>query len=335
MQVMVTGGTGFVGYHTAVALLDAGHRVRLLVRNPAKLERVFVGRAVPDHVVGDVRDEAVVVAALEGCDAVVHAAALVALEAHRAREVLETNARAVELVVGGAHRLGVGRILHVSSVGALFRPGGGPVGLDAPVVAGKNAYARSKADAERFVRGLQEQGAPISITYPSGVIGPDDPGLSESNHALRTFVRDVFVFTSGGFQVVDVRDLAAIHVALLEREKGPGRYITAGHFMPWRELGSLLESVTERSLRKITLPGALLRMGGHVGDVIKRPVDFDFPMTSETMGFATLWRGAESRATLDELGLDFRDPRETFADALRWLHRAGHVDARFVGRLAD
>ena len=124
-------------------------------------------------------------------------------------------------------------------------------------------------------------------------------------------------------------------MALLERDKGPGRYIAAGHFMPWRELGSLLESVAERSLRKITVPGALLRMGGHVGDVIKRLVDFDIPMTSETMGFATLWRGAESRATLDALGLDFRDPRETFADALRWLHRAGHVDARFVGRLAD
>jgi hypothetical protein len=68
---------------------------------------------------------------------------------------------------------------------------------------------------------------------------------------------------------------------------------------------------------------------------MKRVVDFDFPITSETMSFATLWHGADSSATLEELGLGFRDPRETFADALRWLHRAGHVDARFVGRLAD
>jgi nucleoside-diphosphate-sugar epimerase len=332
---LVTGGTGFVGYHTAVALLDAGHRVRLLVRNPAKLERVYTGRAAPDYLAGDVRDEAAVRAALEGSEAVVHAAAVVALEAHRAHEVLETNARAVELVVGGAHRMGIGRILYVSSIGALFRPGGGPVDLDSPVAPGKNAYARSKADAERFVRGLQERGAPIVISYPAGVIGPDDPGLSETNHGLRTMVRDLFMFTSGGFQAVDVRDLAAIHRGLLERDKGPGRYITGGHFMTWRELGSLLESITERSLRRITLPGALLRAGGHVGDVIKRLVDFDFPITSESMRFATLWQGADSSATLDELGLAFRDPRETFSDALRWMHRAGHVDSRFVGRLAD
>ena len=335
MRVMLTGGTGLVGYHTTLGLLGAGHRVRLLVRNPAKLERVFAGRAVPDHVVGDVRDESAVGAALEGCDAVVHAAAVVALEAHRAREVLETNLRAVELVVGGANRMGIQRILHVSSIGALFRPGGGPVDGDTPVAPGKNAYARSKADAERYVRGLQERGAPISITYPSGVIGPDDPGLSETNHAVRTIVRDVALLTSGGFQVVDARDLAAIHVALIERDKGPGRYIAAGHFKPWRELADLIEAITGRKLRRLAVPGALLRAGGRIGDVIKRVVEFDFPMTSETMSFATLWQGADSRATLDELGLDFRDPRETLADTLRWLHQAGHMDARFVGRLAD
>ena len=56
MRVLVTGGTGFIGSHTTVALLEAGHEVCLLVRDPAKLDRVFGARglAVPDHRLGDI-----------------------------------------------------------------------------------------------------------------------------------------------------------------------------------------------------------------------------------------------------------------------------------------
>jgi nucleoside-diphosphate-sugar epimerase len=92
MRVLVAGGTGFIGSHTTVALLEAGHEVCLLVRDLAKLDRVFGARglAVPDHRVGDIGVAASVRWALAGCDAVVHAAALVALDAARAREVLQT-----------------------------------------------------------------------------------------------------------------------------------------------------------------------------------------------------------------------------------------------------
>ncbi len=81
MLVGVTGGTGFVGSHTVVALQDAGHRVRALVRDPAKLKRIYepMGREIAEVVVGDVTDPDSATRLLEGCDAVVHAAAVVAL----------------------------------------------------------------------------------------------------------------------------------------------------------------------------------------------------------------------------------------------------------------
>ena len=119
---MVTGATGFVGSHTAAALGAEGHAVRALVRDPEKLERVFRKRGLepPEAVRGDVTDAASVERASEGCDAVVHTAAVVAMAAHRAQEVLDTNARGVENVVGGAVQAGIPRVVYVSSVGALL-----------------------------------------------------------------------------------------------------------------------------------------------------------------------------------------------------------------------
>jgi len=334
MRVLVTGGTGLVGSHTARALQRAGHSVRALVRDPAKADRVFAARGVPvDAVIGDIADQASVDRALEGCDGVVHCAAMVAMKASRAQQVLDTNARGVQFVIGGAQRRGLPSIVYVSSVSALFRPGGPPVSPDSPVVPAKTAYARSKADAETMVRRLQDDGAPIRTTYPAGVIGPDDPGLSESNHALRTFLKDTLLRTSGGFQAVDARDLAEIHLRLLERPPGAGRYMAGGHLLAWDDLIALLDELTGRRVNRFPLPGSLLRFSGRVGDAVKRVWDFDFPLTSEGMAFATQWPGADSSKTESELGFAFRDPRETYSDAIRWLHREGHLEDRHVGRL--
>ena len=55
-------------------------------------------------------------------------------------------------------------------------------------VPGRSAYTRSKAAAETYVRELQERGVPVRITYPTAVVGPDDPALSEANHGLRALM---------------------------------------------------------------------------------------------------------------------------------------------------
>jgi nucleoside-diphosphate-sugar epimerase len=339
MRVLVTGGTGFIGSHTTVALLAAGHEVCLLVRDPAKLERVFGARglAVPDHRVGDIGDAASVRRALAGCDAVVHAAALVALDAARSREVLETNPRGVENVMNGALELGLSRMLYMSSIGALFRPNQPLVSADVPVVQGKAAYARSKSDAELIVRRLQDQGAPIRTVYPAAVLGPDDPTLSPANQALRTFVRYLAFSTSSGFQFIDVRDLATVQARMLELECAPGRHIAAGHFLRWHEFADAIVAVAGVRQRRLSIPGVLLRAAGRIGDALDHVwhLDLPFPLTSEAMSVATQWAEADSSKTLEALGLGFRYPLETLADTIRWMHRAGHVDARFVGRLAS
>jgi nucleoside-diphosphate-sugar epimerase len=335
MRVLVTGGTGFVGSHTVRALLAEGHAVRLLVRDPHKVGRVFGGAA---GVLGVTRGDVVcaddVAHALSGCDAVVHAAALVSLRASEARKVREVNLRGAEHVLGGAAGRGIPRIVYVSSASALAEPGGPTVTGESPIAAARSAYGRSKAEAEALARRLQAEGAPIAITYPVGVVGPEDPGLSEANHALWTFVHDVTIHTSSGFQAVDVRDVAELHARLLAGETG-GRWPAATRTVPWREMADLLDGLTGSRVRRLRVPGFLLRAAGHVGDVAKRFVDFSFPLTHEAMEFATRWPGVDASETSRATGLAFREPATTFADALRWMFEAGHLEARHVGRLAE
>lgn len=126
MKVFCTGATGFVGAHTALALLAAGHETRLLVRDQEAARSWFEGRGrhIERFVTVDIRDQTALEQAMAGCDAVFHAAAaVVSLDPRRAREMYDTNVCATKAVLGAASTLGIGNLLYVSSVIALFHPG--------------------------------------------------------------------------------------------------------------------------------------------------------------------------------------------------------------------
>ena len=339
MRVLVTGGTGFAGSHSVRRFVEDGHSVRLLVRDADKVRRVFdpmdIGFPAEDVIVGDIVDAEAVKRSMQGCDAVFHSAAMVDMRRSMARQVLETNRRGVDLVIGGAHARGLPSIVYVSSSSIFFRPGSGPIHLDMEIQPGTTAYAQSKADAEHEIRRLQAEGAPIRASYPTGILGPDDPGLSDANHAVYTFFKETGLITSSGFQLVDVRDLADLHARLLVMPEGPARHLAAGPMLSWSETYRILEEITGTRLSKPTIPGPLLRALGSLGDLVKRIYDFNFPLTRDAMEYATQWPGASGEQTTHELGVGFRSARETYTDTLRWMYEAGHLEARHVGHLAD
>ena len=78
---------------------------------------------------------------------------------------------------------------------------------------------------------------------------------------------------------------------------GAHRYAATGEMLSWDEFVSLLDRLTGRRIRRITVPGWLLRAAGSVGDVVKRVYDFDFPMTRDAMEFTTRWPGADAQRT--------------------------------------
>ena len=161
MRVMITGGTGFVGYHTTQALLDAGHEVSLLVRSVDKMLKLFGDDRIHQVTRGDITEADKVVAALDGCDAVVHTAAMVSTEAKDAERVYHTNVGGAKTVLDTALDRGVDKVIHVSSVTALFDPDADKLDEESPPGVARNAYGRSKVTCENYVRDLQAQGAPV------------------------------------------------------------------------------------------------------------------------------------------------------------------------------
>jgi dihydroflavonol-4-reductase len=341
MKIFITGATGFIGAHTALELLNAGHELRMLVRNKASAEDYFAkqGHQVNDFVVADMQDKEAIQNGLQGCDAVLHAAAMVSLNPKQAKQVYQNNINSIDAVLGSAFEMGIGNIVYVSSLAALFHGGTSTeiqeITEQTPLGNPKEAYLKSKRDCEVQVRKLKEQGAPIQITYPSGVFGPEDPKLNESNHALITFLSTMTPRTSSGIQCVDVRDVAKVHLHLLEKgvEAGDdGRYIVAGHYYSWAEFHQLLQQVTDRKIFSPVIPGPLFRFMGSVMDVAKRVYPIDIPITSESMNIVTNWTPANSGKVLEKTALQFRSGSDTFGDTISWLVKAGHLNPLFAGK---
>jgi dihydroflavonol-4-reductase len=124
-------------------------------------------------------------------------------------------------------------------------------------------------------------------------------------------------------------------VKLLELPPGVHRYAAATEMLSWAEVHALLERLTGLHLRRIRVPGRLLRAAGSVSDVVKRVHDFNFPLTRDAMEFTTRWPGADAETTTRELAVSFRAAPDTFRDTLVWLYRAGHLTAAQVGKLAE
>ena len=331
MTVLVTGGTGFIGSHVAAHLVEDGRAVRLLVRDAAKVARIpaLSDATSIDVVVGDVTDRESVERALDGCTAVVHAAAHVSLAEREAARAEAVNVGGTRLVVGGAAEREIPTVF-VSSV-SVFGVGHTRVTIDTPLTERGGPYTRSKVAAERFVRELQQRGAAVSVVYPSGVLGPDVPDLGPTFQGLIGWLRTP-PKTASGTSIVDVRDVAlAIKHAL---DAPPGRWMLGGTFLTYGELRAVIGRVTGVHRPALPTPAAVLRLAGRAGDLVKRVVPFDYPLTYESMAMATQACPYDSDATCQALDLHWRPVDETLTDTIRGLAAADQLNPRLAGTLA-
>jgi dihydroflavonol-4-reductase len=333
VRVLVTGGTGFVGSHIVSAVLERGHDVRLLARRPERVEPALfpLGARVDDVATGDVLDPVAVERAVEGCDTVIHAAAVYSIDPRETSEVVRTNVRATEIVLGAAVRTRGRPIVHVSTFGALL-PNRGVLSPDSPIGRGAPPYPRSKAQSDAVARHLQTDGAPVVITYPGAVAGPHDPYLGDTDLAIAMILRGRIPFTmSGGWPVADVRYVADAHARILDRPGAPHRYMLCGHYVTWRQLYAALRRVTGRRLRTVPMPFPLALAGGWMMDGLQRVVRSRMPFGAQSSWIVWHCRGSDDSRTHVEL--DLRPPPldDTLTDTIRWLVEAGHLPARFAG----
>ena len=327
MRILVTGGTGFVGSHSVGRLVRAGHEVRLLVRDPGRIRAALapLGVGEIDFAVGDVTDAASIESVMTGCAAVLHAASVYSLDSREAGQLQRANVGGTRVVIEAAESLGLDPIVYVSSTGALLPPDG-VLDERSPVKRPPGPYYRSKADAELIARRAQERGAPVVITYPSAVFGPDDPHLGENTQlVLALLKRYLPAIPKGGLSVVDVRDVAEAQAAVFEPGQGPRRYLLSGTSASLATIVEVLEEASARRIPHVTLPRWALWAPVRGAGLLQRILPVRLPLNVE--GFDTVtWdpKGDDSRARA-ELGFSPRPLRATLADMVAWLEEIGRI----------
>ena len=338
MRILLTGGTGFVGSHIAVALMDAGHDVRLLARRPAQVPVTFAphARSVDEVVVGDILDPRVVETAITGCDAVVHAAAVFSFDPRRAREMLDTNAQAARLVLGSAVDQDCDPVVHISSTVALVRHGpASPVSGDLPLGDMTLPYSRSKIASEEVARHLQTQGAPVVTVYPGAVYGPLDPHYGEQTRRLAWLARGLFpLWPRGGMHVCDVRDTAALVAATLETGQGPRRYVVPGSFVTGKDLYGSVSAALGHRRPFLSMPPWMATGSTRSIDALQShlPDRWRYPADREGAEIAVRNTAFDTSPAETEMGVRSRPFAESVRDTLTWMVEAGHLEEKYRPR---
>ena len=337
MRVAVTGGTGFTGGHTLKKLIAAGHEPVALVRSAEKLKRVAELHQIPqiNHVIGDVSDIRAISSLLEGCDAAMHIAAVTGTQIRKIPSLKATNIEGTRIVLEEAAKREMDPIVYVSSQSTLHPPpedhyiANGPLSED-PI----GVYAQSKVEGERYARDLQDKGHPVVIVWPSGIVGPNDVGISvaASGIARLLSVPVLPLPKTGGILMHDVRDLAEVLALCVESGRGPRHYGVFGHFYDWDETRTLLREMTGKKIRSLQFPDNLFHGIGHIGDLFDL-LHLPFPLDYSTAQFMTGLRPGDDLHTRQEFNIDWRPLEESFFDTLKWLVEQGHLSPRKVPSL--
>jgi dihydroflavonol-4-reductase len=253
---LVTGGTGFVGSHVVRALLARGRTVRCLAR-PASRRDNLEGLAV-EIVEGDLTDAASLARAVAGIDTLFHVAADYRLWAKDPNDLYRANVGGTDRLLGAASQAKVRRVVYTSSVAALgLMDDGSPANEETPVARDRivGHYKKSKYDAERVALSWARRGLPVVIVNPSTPIGERDIKPTPTGQLIVDFLnRRLPAYVDTGLNLVDVRDVAAGHLAAAERGRVGERYILGNRDMTLQQILEELSRLTGLSAPTVRLP---------------------------------------------------------------------------------
>lgn len=321
MRVAVTGGTGYVGAHCVNALLRAGHEVRLLL-HPIEAARPLasygVDAAAVDVVEGDIADPTAVAELLDASESLLHLAGIVAVDDSREAEMWRVNVEATKQIVEAAVGRALDPIVQVSSYAALFPSPTGTIGPDTPTAAGRSAYGRTKAAADRTLRELQAQGAPVVVVYPPGIVGPalgERPGIAAEGWAPLLRHRTT-ISVRGIMPMVDVRDVADLLAVLMHPGGGPRRLPIGGEVLAFDEVLDVLEAATGRRFRRVRVAPALFRGMGRAFDAAARVLPLPPSFSYEAAWLLTQGQRVDDSDALAVLGRPWRDVRAALRESV-------------------
>lgn len=314
---LVTGASGFLGWHVARVLLERGHSVRALVRAGSRVDQLDV-----EPVTGDLRDPASLARAIAGCGLVFHVAADYRLWAKDPAELYRSNVDGTRYLLQAARDAGVERVVYTSTVGCIGIPHGGVGAEETPVSLQDMAgdYKRSKFLAERVALEFAREGLPVVIVNPTAPIGEHDVKPTPTGKIVLDFLNgDMPAFIDTGLNVVDVRDTAEGHLLACEHGRAGERYILGSENLTLAQILQKLARISGRKAPTVRLPYAVAYLAGAASTawagVTGRPPRV--PLEGVRMAGKKMWVSHEKAAR--ELGFRPGPADAALARAVEWI----------------
>lgn len=326
LKALVTGGTGFVGSHVARALVEAGHTTRVLHRSSSKLDALK--ELTYESALGDILDETALRAACQGCDWVFHVAAVADYWRADKTRMFEANVEGTRRVLKAAKDAGVKRVVFTSSAAAIgLRSDGQPADENVAfnLSPDRFPYGYSKVLAEQVVKEAIGKGQEVVTVNPVVVMGPGDLNMISGNFVTQVKRLSWLVpVPPGGIAVIDVRDVARMHLAAAERGRGGQRYILNTANYSQREWLGMIADVVGVRRPFLPAPAFALPFVASLIDLlqkfgIKTPIDGN----QTRLGARNIYfDGTKGWA---ELGKPQIDMRQSLQNTYRWYQENGYI----------
>lgn len=264
MKIFITGATGYIGHKLAMTAAESGNTVHILVRN---LNSPFL----PVHpnisiFGGDIRDKHSVRHAMDGCEYVMHAAAIAKYSQKDREEFYNVNVEGTRNVLDVAHELNVKRFIFTSSGATLGPSDKCPLTEEDPrLCAFECDYDLSKYLAEEIVREYCDKGLNAVIVAPPRIYGP---GLLANGNAFHRFLKralstHIGIIPADGTAIANyafVNDVVAGHFLALEKGVAGEKYILGGENLTYNRLFEVIYEVVNGKILLLRLPEILLKL---------------------------------------------------------------------------
>ena len=257
---LVTGATGFIGWHVARRLIERGDKVRALARPSSEIRELDV-----EVVRGDLRDAASLEQAVSGCGVVFHIAADYRLWAKDPGELFASNLDGTRNLLAAAQAAGVERVVYTSTVGCVGIPPGGLGTEETPVSIEDmtGAYKQSKFQAEQAALEFAAEGLPVVIVNPTAPVGDHDFKPTPTGKIILDFLKGAMpAFVDTGLNFVDVQDTADGHLLALEHGESGERYILGSENLTLHQMLERLAAVTGGRAPRLKIPHAVAYAAG-------------------------------------------------------------------------
>ncbi|MEL6230700.1 MAG: SDR family NAD(P)-dependent oxidoreductase [Cyanobacteria bacterium J06627_3] len=334
MKAFVTGSTGLLGSNLTHLLLNQGFEVMALTRELTKASKILGEHPSLKVIQGDLQEVNGFAQHLKGCDVLFHTASYFRESfdyGDHWQQLKTINVDATIHLLEAAEKAGVSKVVHVSSacgcVGIIR--GGAPSNESTPFQEfnHKNPYFKSKLMAEEAISNfLKSHSLPVVLILPAGMMGPYDAAPTEMGRFILNFLKGKApLVPSGGFPIVDARDVAMAMLSAVYSGQPNERYLVTGGYYSVDEIMRNLSEASGQPVPNKKLPRFAVRLWAMIQNIIGR-IKGQKPFLPGDMVRVMLsrqWFDASKAA--QGLKTSYRPLKDTIKDTVQWYQKNGYV----------